>query len=207
MRLCRGPKTFSQRRGLDYSLGCGHGYPVTVVDSIGHHLQRLDVRTRLAINPSLAYLQNLILPSTAILPPRNKSQRSLAIRCAIVTQTGAQQVRSLMRIARASFAAADSMVIACTNWSKARLLYCVDFSTAVVPSTSASSQWPKSALVRLGGPTTYWGTILAVNDSPRDAFIIYRKSDAGDYWLNGFLRRKTWALIEAEFKQYWCASG
>lgn len=177
-----------------------------------------DIRNRLegTFNPSSAYLQNLILPSTAVLPPRkgcdsqgSLAQISLAIRRAIVTQTGDQQVRSLLRIARASFAslgmmplfaAADSMVIACTNWSKARLLGCVDFSPAFVPS--ANSDRPESAPVRPGHPTIYWGTTLGTNDNPRDVFVIYGNDEAGDYWLNGYLRKETWALIEAEFKQY-----
>lgn len=175
-----------------------------------------DLRSRLRhLKPSstsraAAYLQNLILPSVTLLTASeaqniNVSQIALRVRSAIEEQTSDAQVRGLMRLARTWFASLGMMplfarwdttrIIACTNWTKARLLDKADFglATAVAYENIPASQ----AL-----PVAYWGTTLAVHDNPRDVFVIYGKDHQGDYWVHAYLRQETWDRIVSEFHQY-----
>ncbi|KAI0835726.1 hypothetical protein F5Y06DRAFT_288865 [Hypoxylon sp. FL0890] len=175
-----------------------------------------DMRKRLghlqSSSPSraTAYLQNLILPSTTLLTAEEAkslsvSQIALRVRKAIVEQTSEAQVRSLMRIARSWFAKLGTMplfaswdttrVIACTNWSKARFLDRADFGHAAVAAGGKTG-------VRKVRPVAFWGTTLAVNDNPRDTFVIYGKDHDGDYWVHAYLRKETWDLIRKELDQF-----
>lgn len=174
-----------------------------------------DMRKRLGLlgsshSRAKAYLQNLILPSTTLLTTEEAgslgvSQIALKIRDSIVEQTSEDQVRSLMRIARTWFSSLGSMplfaswdttrIIACTNWSKARFLDRADFGPAAITTQEKSS-------VSRAKPVGFWGTTLAVDDNPRDTFVIYGKDQDGDYWVHAYLRRETWQLIKTELDQF-----
>jgi len=167
---------------------------------------------------SRAYLQNLILPSTTLLTAdeaQNLSVGGLAgrIRRSIIEQTGEAQVRSLVRLARDWFTNLGTMplfvsrdtarVIACTNWSKAQFLEHADFGPAVIVNPAKSQGGCKDDNNKLSvKPVAYWGTTLAVADSPRDTFVVYGKDGDGNYWLHAYLRTETWDLIKMELEQF-----
>ena len=193
-----------------------------------------DLRSRLHHNtfvPGAAYLQNLILPSTThLLPEPNPdpdpnatataltsstsiSRTALQIRHALRTQSTDPQIRNLLRILRSTgttplFGSSDSVVIAITNWSKARFLEVADFAPAVVvvPHGGEESE-PESETTTTptlpGLPISYTGTTLSKTDNPRDTFIIYGKDSnkTENYWLHAYLRNETWEKIENEFEE------
>ncbi|OTA61600.1 hypothetical protein K449DRAFT_395664 [Hypoxylon sp. EC38] len=157
-----------------------------------------------------SYIQNLILPSTTPLTAHEADnlsmpQIALKVRKAIEEQTSDAQVRSLMRIARTWFASLGMMplfaswdttrIIASTNWTKAHLLKCADFTPAAITTC-------KKTCTNERNPMAFWGTTLSVNDNPRDTFVIYGKDDDGDYWVHAYLRKETWHLINTELDQF-----
>ncbi|KAL9586171.1 MAG: hypothetical protein Q9212_001092 [Teloschistes hypoglaucus] len=175
-----------------------------------------DVRGRLrdTFTSGAAYLQNLILPASFTVPAIDKSamsfgQIALGLRKAIEEQTTDAQVRSLMKLMKASVAAtgsmpifgsSDSMIIACTNWSKAGLREAANFGPAVIPTDHAEAD-DKSAAPP-GTCVSYGGTTISNKDNPRDTFVIYGKDVAGDYWVHAYLRPESWKLIQDEFGRY-----
>ncbi|POS68836.1 hypothetical protein DHEL01_v212771 [Diaporthe helianthi] len=177
------------------------------------------------------FLQNLILPATTLLTRGEAStatvgQIAVALRQAIANQTSDEQARRLMRVAREWFASMgmmplfarwDSRVIACTNWSRARLLEAAEVGPAAVvngrdpssrdASASAGAVGPgrpgrPGGPARPGRPVMYWGTTLSKTDSPRDTFVIYGKDFGGNYWVHGYLRQETWDLIRRELERF-----
>ena len=175
-----------------------------------------DLRSRLSDTfiPGAAYLQNLILPASVLLPATKVSTASfgwiaLQLRQAIVEQATDTQARSLMRAFRASHAAtgltpifgsSDSMVIVCTNWSKAKFFEEIDFGPAVVSSDHSNAG--EKLAVQPGICVSYWGTTIGKPDNPRDTFVIYGKDGGGNYWIHGYLRPETWGLIQDAFLEY-----
>ncbi|KAI0169617.1 hypothetical protein GGR52DRAFT_592186 [Hypoxylon sp. FL1284] len=186
-----------------------------------------DMRKRLGplLKPSssAAYLQNLILPSTTVLTAAETrglgvSGLALRVRAALAEQTGEAQVRGLMRVARAWFSSLGTMplfadrdtarVIACTNWTKARLPDRADFGPAIVTtkakasSTASGDRTTRDRGEKGARPIAFWGTTLAVSDKPRDTFVVYGKDGDGDYWLHAYLRTETWRLIRKELDEF-----
>ncbi|KAF9873288.1 putative lysr family regulatory protein [Colletotrichum karsti] len=180
-----------------------------------------DLRGRLekVFIPGAAYLQNLILPSTTVLSREEATaattaQIALRLRQAIVEQTSDEQTRRLMRLAREWFAHPGTMplfanwnsrVVACTNWTRARLM---DAANLGLPTSGDGGG------ISVGGtaseetrPVMYWGTTLSVTDNPRDTFIVYGKDAAGNYWLHAYLRQETWDLIVADLEEFRRQSG
>lgn len=161
-----------------------------------------------------SYLQNLIAPASVFLPAAEASTLSfgeiaLRLRQAVAVQATDTQARSLMRIAKASYAStgtmplfgsSDSMIIACTNWSKAELLKAADFGPAVV----ANGHFPcgEESTVAPGTCVNYWGTTIGNTDKPRDTLVIYGKDEEENYWVHAYLRPETWNLIQAKISQY-----
>ncbi|KAK7956147.1 BCL5p [Apiospora aurea] len=156
------------------------------------------------------------------------SQIARRVRRALVEQTTDAQVRSLMRIARAWFSRLGTMplfarwdtnrVFACTNWSKARFFH---HAGLFVPATTANTTVTTTPLSshrkemcknddackrrvkkKEKKPLAFWGTTLAVHDTPRDAFVVYGQDHDGDYWVHAYLRKETWDLIQLELDQY-----
>ena len=175
-----------------------------------------DLRRRLSniFIPGAAYLQNLILPTSVILPATQVSTASfgrfaLHLRQAINEQATDMQARSLMRAFRVShastglmpiFGSSDSMFIASTNWSKARFFEEINFRPAVV--SSGHSHAGDNLAVQPGICVSYWGTTMGTTDNPRDTFIIYGKDGDENYWIHGYLRPETWSLIQDAFLEY-----
>lgn len=145
------------------------------------------------------YLKNLILPASVLVSAQEKlngsfGQIALRLRQAIDEQTTDTQVRRLMRVMRASIASnglmplfgdSASRVIACTNWSKARLRESANFFPAVT-----SNGRTVNVTVQPGVCMSYWGTTIGKTDNPRDTFIIYG-DDNDDYWVHAYLRSET----------------
>ncbi|KAE8150223.1 hypothetical protein BDV25DRAFT_140061 [Aspergillus avenaceus] len=151
------------------------------------------------------YLQNLVLPTTVnmnIQPTQGHPGISVGIiacliRDAISEQVTDGQIHRLMRIMRAAhartglmpfFGMADSTIITCTNWSKARLQEAAYFAPAVRSSSESGGACVASA-----------GTVLNTSGALRDMLIIYGKDAIGNYWVHGHLRRETWTLIQNVF--------
>ena len=172
-----------------------------------------DLRNRLrnTFVPGGSYLQNLILPGLVLLPAMKALTTSLGhialrIRHAIVEQATDTQARSLIRMLKASipsmplFGSSDSMVIVCTNWSKARFLEKIDFGPAVV--TGGQPDSGEELAVQPGSCITYWGSTIGTTDRPRDTFIIYGKDSDGNHWIHGYFRPETWRLIQDAILEY-----
>lgn len=169
-----------------------------------------DLRNRLkdTFTPGGSYLQNLILPASVFLPAAEVSttsfvQIALRLRQAIVEQATDTQARSLMKLMKASsastglmplFGSSDSMIIACTNWSKAKFLEVANFGPAAISSGQSFSG--RNSAVQPGTCVSYWGTTIGKNDNPRDTFVIYGEDGAGDHWVHAYLRSQTWDLIQ-----------
>jgi hypothetical protein len=171
-----------------------------------------DLRSRLVDTASAkgCYLQNLILGSSVYIPAAESwaattSRIALSIRQALKEQATDAQARSLTRLMKSStanvsvplFATSDSMVIASTNWTKAKLREAANFTSAAayLGSNSCSNSNRDNHL-------SYWGSPISKTDKPRDTFIIYGKNGRGDYWLHGYLRPETWQLIRDQFNEY-----
>ncbi|KAK1533376.1 BCL5p [Colletotrichum paranaense] len=169
------------------------------------------------------YLQNLILPATTVLSRQEAADATTAqiaqhLRQAIAEQTSDMQTRSLLRLARNWFAALgtmplfarwDSRVIACSNWTKAKFLDAADISSAASgdvgehkPCTGVVGNSAADAAQDHVRPVMFWGTTMNADDKTRDAFMIYGKDESGNYWVQGFLRKESWALIEEEFRRF-----
>ncbi|KAK1656353.1 hypothetical protein BDP81DRAFT_414675 [Colletotrichum phormii] len=184
-----------------------------------------DIRRRLenTFAPEGPYLQNMILPATTVLSRQEAASATTAqiaqhLRQAITEQTGDVQTRSLLRLARKWFAALgtmplfarwDSRVIACSNWTKARFLDAADISSAASgdvgednPCTGVVGNSAADAAQDHVRPVMFWGATMNADDKTRDAFMIYGKDGSGNYWVQGFLRKESWALIEEEFQRF-----
>jgi hypothetical protein len=169
-----------------------------------------NLRTRLSealVDPTGAYVQNLIMNSSTILQPgaaatESSGQIAIRVREALITQTTEAQVRSLARLGFASgasmplFGRADSMIVAWTNWSKARLAE----AAAGLGTSAVGSNKKTISPVSTDSYMTCWGADLG--NRYRDGFVIFGKNDTGDYWLHGSLRAKAWDLIRTEFKSF-----
>ena len=169
-----------------------------------------DLRSRLnnLFTPGGSYLQNLILPACVFLTATEVSTSSfghiaLRLRRAIVEQTSDTQTRSLMRAMKASYASSglmpmfgssNSMVIACSNWSKAKFLEAANFGPAVISHGHSVSG--KRSTIQPGICVSYCGTTIGKKDNPRDTFIIYGKDGEGNHWVHAYLREETWDLIQ-----------
>lgn len=80
-------------------------------------------------------------------------------------------------------------MITYSNWTKAKL-YDVDFSSAVVTSSTANGDSK-----RFGRPSYTQNSQMGV--SVPNAFPIMGKDLDGNYWLSGFMTQGTWAKLEA----------
>ncbi|KAI9368158.1 hypothetical protein BJX61DRAFT_550644 [Aspergillus egyptiacus] len=172
-----------------------------------------DMRRRLdsVLVPGGIYVQNLILPASVLLSAGEMASSSLGqialkLRQAIVEQATDTQARRLMRVIRSSIASSGLMplfgdaaarVIACTNWSKARLQESANFFPAV-----AGDRRTGDSTTPPGSCVSYWGTTLGTSDNPRDTFIIYGRNQKDGYWLHAYLRPEAWDMIEAQFTRY-----
>ncbi|KAK0609737.1 hypothetical protein B0T17DRAFT_512570 [Bombardia bombarda] len=163
-------------------------------------------------DPDQAYVQNMMLPCTTLLSAEETRsvtfpKVALGLRKSITTQTVDSQVRALVRIAKTSGAtpmfvtSPASMVMACTNWSKAQFSRVVDFSAAAVPQHRGTPDADTKSDAP-GKPAMFWGSEIASIVPPRDLTIIYGKNATGDYWILGNYRPETWDLIRKDFAAF-----
>lgn len=169
-----------------------------------------DMRTRIdnTFDAKGVYQQNLILGLSTMVPPLSTDDLKLSdiaknIRQSILTQATDSQARRLLGIFKSTntlplFGTSSSMVIACTNWSKAGLRQKANFGTASADEQDMN-QSGKAFL-------PYWGTTLSITDKPRDTFIFYGRGDDGGFWIHGYLRPVTVQLLEECFALY-CKTG
>lgn len=171
-----------------------------------------NVRTRLSrplIDPAGAYIQNLIMASSTILPSgvgagESTGQIAIRVREALAAQTTEEQVLSLARLGRANgggmplFGLADSMVVPWTNWCKAQIAEkAAGLGSAVAgPSDGKAGSASKHKFL------THWGAGINMANGYRDGFVIYAKTVDGGYWLHGWLRAETWDMIRSEIEQF-----
>lgn len=184
-------------------------------------LNFFEVRSRLpaVFQPAdrAAYVGNFIFASWAHVGAWDAQEAplgavALRYRALLAAQTTEGQIRGLLRTFRERMAAGrrigtmrpNSMMVTCTNWTKAKLFDLVDLSPAVVRKGTpfggaahkpgrpvyyhAVNLRPLSA-VKKGGPPKV-GTQMGVNILGKDA--------GGNYWIMAILPPKSWPRIESE---------
>lgn len=186
-------------------------------------LNFFEVRSRLpcVFQPAdrAAYVGNFIFASWAHVSAREALEAplgavALRYRALLAAQTTEGQVRGLLRTFRERMAAGkrigtmrgDSMMVTCTNWTKARLFDLVDFGPAVVgrgapfggegaehrpgrPVYYHAVNLRPLAVVKKGGPPRI-GTQKGVNILGKDA--------GGNYWIMAILPPSSWPRIQEE---------
>ncbi|KAF3761042.1 hypothetical protein M406DRAFT_296579 [Cryphonectria parasitica EP155] len=160
------------------------------------------------------YIGNFIFACWAHLTARDAQHAPLGAiagryRAFLAAQTTEGQVRGLLRVFRERTAAGrrigamrpDSMMITCSNWSKAKFFAAVDFSPAVVRKGKSFGQ-PKFGS---GRPVYYHGLNLRPLGSGRSRQVgaatgvnILGKDAGGNYWIMAMLPPKSWPMIQQE---------
>lgn len=176
------------------------------------------------------YIGNFIFACWAQLSARDAQTAPLGAiagryRAFLAAQTTEGQVRGLLRVFRERTAAGkrigamrpDSLMITCSNWSKAKFFAAVDFSPAVVRSDSSSSITSTSTTTTSnstlgqspkfgpGRPVYYHGLNLRPLGSGKSKQVgaatgvnILGKDAGGNYWIMAMLPPKSWPKIRKE---------
>ncbi|KGO47186.1 Transferase [Penicillium expansum] len=84
------------------------------------------------------------------------------------------------------------VLLSCSNWHKARL-YDVDFSPAILPSTS-----PEERQITIPGKPSYVNGVQHSPISFRNVLSVVGKDSAGNWWLTGVLRTSAWVQVEEQ---------
>ncbi|CAN8106396.1 unnamed protein product [Discula destructiva] len=162
------------------------------------------------------YIGNFIFACWAHLSARDAQTAPLGAiagryRAFLAAQTSEGQVRGLLRVFRERTAAGrrigamrpDSLMITCSNWSKAKFFSAVDFSPAVLGEGTASLQ-PKHGP---GRPVYYHGLNLRPLGTGRSKQVgaatgvnILGKDAGGNYWIMAMLPPNSWPLIREELE-------
>lgn len=181
-------------------------------------LQFFELRSRLPTEfqpPHKAvYVGNYIFACWAHLTARDAQHAPLGAiagryRAVLAAQTTEGQVRGLLRTFRERAAAGkrigamrpDSMMITCSNWSKAKFFSAVDFGPAVVRRGRSFGQ-PKYGP---GRPVYYHGLNLRPLGSGKSKQVgaatgvnILGKDAGGNYWIMAMLPPKSWPILKEE---------
>ncbi|KUI63047.1 hypothetical protein VP1G_10171 [Cytospora mali] len=184
-------------------------------------LNFFEVRSRLpsVFQPAhrAAYVGNFIFASWAHISALDAQKAPLGIialryRALLAAQTTEGQIRGLLRTFRERLAVGkrigtmrhNSMMVTCTNWTKAKLFDVVDLGPAVVrrgtpfwetehkpgrPVYYHAVNLRPLSVVKKGGPPKV-GTQNGVNILGKDA--------GGNYWIMAILPPKSWPRIEDE---------
>lgn len=159
------------------------------------------------------YIGNFIFACWAHLSARDAQNAPLGAiagryRAFLAAQTTEGQVRGLLRVFRERTAAGkrigamrpDSLMITCSNWSKAKFFSAVDFSPAVVRQGATFGQKFGS-----GRPVYYHGLNVRPLGSGKSKQVgaatgvnILGKDAGGSYWIMAMLPPKSWPRIESE---------
>lgn len=160
------------------------------------------------------YIGNFIFACWAHLMARDAQNAPLGAiagryRAVLAAQTTEGQVRGLLRTFRERTAAGkrigamrpDSLMITCSNWSKAKFFTAVDFSPAVVRKGKSFGQ-PKYGP---GRPVYYHGLNLRPLGSGRSRQVgaatgvnILGKDAGGNYWIMAMLPPRSWPILKEE---------
>lgn len=159
------------------------------------------------------YIGNFIFACWAHLSARDAQAAPLGAiaaryRACLAAQTTEGQVRGLLRVFRERAAAGrrmgvmrpDSLMVTCSNWSKAKFFATVDFGPAVVGEGRAFG--PKHGA---GRPVYYHGLNLRPLGSGKSRQVgaatgvnILGKDAGGNYWIMAMLPPKSWPKIQQE---------
>lgn len=160
------------------------------------------------------YIGNFIFACWAHLSARDAQEAPLGAiagkyRGFLAAQTSEGQVRGLLRVfgertavgKRMGAMRPDSLMITCSNWSKAKFFAAVDFSPAVLAEGKTSDQ-PKHGP---GRPVYYHGLNLKPLGTGRSKQVgaatgvnILGKDAGGNYWVMAMLPQKSWPFIQEE---------
>lgn len=161
------------------------------------------------------YVGNFIFACWAHLTAREAREAPLGVvaarfRAFLAAQTTEGQVRGLLRVFRERTAAGrrmgamspDSLMVSCSNWSKAKFFAAVDFSPAVVRDGGGTAFGPRHGP---GRPVYYHGLNLRPLGSGRSRQVgaatgvnILGKDAGGNYWITAMLPPKSWPKIQQE---------
>lgn len=154
-----------------------------------------------------AYVQNLVLSATAVVPAQHVLKRpvgslALHIRQTIAEQTRLPQIQAQARLYRRmylkkghgpGFGKPSNFIVVFSNWLKGNFFNVVDFSPAVLPSKTAR-QSPGAK----GKPVYFHCQTLQKAPTSSNIFNILGKDGEGNVWITGYLPLKTWKTVQAE---------
>lgn len=159
------------------------------------------------------YIGNFIFACWAHLSARDAQTAPLGAvagryRASLAAQTTEGQIRGFLRVFRERTAAGrrigtmrpDSLMVSCSNWSKAKFFSAVDFSSAVERKGRMARPDHLS-----GRPVYYHGLNLRPLGSGKSRQVgasagvnILGKDAAGNYWILAMLPPKSWPIIHQE---------
>lgn len=166
-----------------------------------------ELRSRLpdVFDPSAAYVGNFARTAQTDLTADEArflplGQLALQYRQSLASQTTEGQVRGAIRFARelgsTMFLAVqpNSIMLTCSNWSKAKFFDAVDFGPAVV------KPGPKSDVAPVPGKPVYFQAISTKADPPmlRNIYNVLGRDCAGNYWITAKLPPVVWQNIDKE---------
>ncbi|PKS11748.1 hypothetical protein jhhlp_001737 [Lomentospora prolificans] len=159
-----------------------------------------------------AYIQNLVLAATTIVPAQEVVNNALGlggvalrIRQAIGEQTREPQIKAQVRLIRHSyekrghgpgFGRANNFIVVFSNWIKGNFYNVVDFSPAVVPSPNQ-----ESGRLGTGKPVYFHCQTLQKMPTSSNIFNILGKDQLGNVWITGYLPSATWAKVQVELNR------
>ncbi|ORY61018.1 uncharacterized protein BCR38DRAFT_349771 [Pseudomassariella vexata] len=171
----------------------------------------LDLRTRLpnVFSPEKSYVQNAIFMIYTVEKLKKVVQGTvgslaLHIRKLIVEQVKEDQLEAearLTRVAKEKFntiilvGSANSVLVMCSNWTKAKFFEALDFGPAVLKQ----GQPDETRVNGLGKPAYFYWNML--NDQPlgmKNVINIMGKDAEGNYWVLAVLGQKQWQNMEVE---------
>lgn len=162
-----------------------------------------------------AYVGNFIFACWAHLTAREAREAPLGAvaaryRASLAAQTTEGQVRGLLRVFRERTAAGrrmgamapDSLMVSCSNWTKAKFFAAVDLSPAVVGQGEGRAFGPRHGP---GRPVYYHGLNLRPLGSGKSRQVgaatgvnILGKDAGGNYWIMAMLPPNSWPKIQQE---------
>lgn len=166
-----------------------------------------ELRSRLpdVFDPSAAYVGNFARSAQTQLTAEEArflplGQLALRYRESLASQITEGQVRGMIRFTRELGKSpllpiqSNSIMLTCSNWSKAKFFDAVDFAPAVV------KPGPKSDVAPVPGKPVYFHAMSTKEDPPmlRNIYNVLGKDCAGNYWVTAKLPPAVWQNIDKE---------
>ncbi|KAG8159129.1 hypothetical protein KVR01_010790 [Diaporthe batatas] len=166
-----------------------------------------ELRSRLpdVFDSSAAYVGNFVCSAPAHLTADEArslplGQIALRLRQSLASQVTEGQVRGRMRFTREAGNSPvlpikpNSILLSCSNWTKAKFFDAIDFAPAVV------KPGPKSDIAPVPGKPVYFHAISTKQDPPwiRNVFNVLGKDHADNYWITAKLPPVVWENIHKE---------